>query len=90
MSPELAFTVEIIEYRLILSEEGKEMNNPKSCSRCQGRMFLEYDYTDQRYDFVCISCGHVELTTELKFKPERGASALKGTEDRKIGSLSRV
>jgi hypothetical protein len=44
------------------------MDNRKNCVRCQGKMFLELDYYDSRYDYVCISCGHTESTAPEKPK----------------------
>jgi hypothetical protein len=36
------------------------VGNIRRCTKCQGRLFLELDYYDKSYDFICISCGHNE------------------------------
>jgi hypothetical protein len=41
-------------------EEVNNMDARKICIRCGGRMFLEFDYDTQRYDYVCIACGRLE------------------------------
>jgi hypothetical protein len=38
----------------------RKMEKYRKCVKCQGRLFLELDYYDKRYDFVCIACGHSE------------------------------
>jgi hypothetical protein len=62
-----------------------KMENRKNCSRCGGRMFLEFDYDTRRYDFVCISCGHLELSAPLVSQPEPIAHPA-----RKIEALTHV
>jgi hypothetical protein len=66
------------------------MDNRKICTRCQGRMFLEYDYTDQGYDYTCISCGRVEHLITAKSSPEKSPAVKTAGRDSKIRSVVRV
>jgi hypothetical protein len=66
------------------------MGNVKNCTRCGGRMFLEFDYYDQNYDFVCISCGHLEPSILSQLNIDHQLPSLKTLDVRKAGELSRV
>jgi hypothetical protein len=66
------------------------MGDIKNCTRCGGRMFLEFDYYDQNYDFVCISCGRLEPSRLSQSNIDHRLSGLKTPDVRKAGELSRV
>jgi hypothetical protein len=69
---------------------GKDMENRKNCKRCQGRMFLEFDYIDQRYDYTCISCGHAEPSIPVNLNPPNNLSNLNGKPLRKVRGYARA
>ncbi|HSW58465.1 MAG TPA: hypothetical protein VLH15_08695 [Dehalococcoidales bacterium] len=63
------------------------MENKKTCSRCRGRMFLEYDYVDRVYEYSCISCGCIEPVNPASFSKPTGSAAAgagPGTKDREL------
>jgi hypothetical protein len=67
------------------------MENRKTCIRCCGRMFLEFDYDTQRYDNVCISCGHLEPSTSPgPGRPDNKPAAGKNMDRLKTRDLLRA
>jgi hypothetical protein len=66
------------------------MDAKKTCVRCGGKMFLEFDYDTQGYDFVCISCGHAEPSGTAKSNSQNDIAGLKDHQPRKVRDLSRI